>query len=137
APHLLVLTDAAAPHGRDRHRERRELPRRRAVARNRRPSRALLMASAPLTLVWTSHIIEGRYYALPPRQQRALTTPDSPVSELFAVVVGGAFTDIVVLDRDTGEVTLAKTPTTPHAPARGVRAAIDKSRLSLPESTTF
>jgi N-methylhydantoinase A len=59
------------------------------------------------------------------------------MAQLFAVDVGGTFTDLVVLDEQTGEVSYAKAPTTPQQPARGVLDAIRKSVLELPEATTF
>jgi N-methylhydantoinase A len=59
------------------------------------------------------------------------------MTQLFAVDVGGTFTDLVVLDGSTGEVSFAKAPTTPQQPAEGVLAAISKSSLSLTEATTF
>ena len=59
------------------------------------------------------------------------------MSELFAVDVGGTFTDLVVLDAVSGEVTFAKASTTPAQPSEGVLDAIGKSDLSLPEAETF
>ena len=59
------------------------------------------------------------------------------MSQLFAVDVGGTFTDLVVLDAESGEVAYAKSPTTPAQPADGVLNAIDKSELSLPQAETF
>jgi N-methylhydantoinase A len=59
------------------------------------------------------------------------------VSQLFAVDVGGTFTDLVVLDSDTGDVSFAKAPTTPQEPSVGVLAAIGKSALDLQRATTF
>ena len=59
------------------------------------------------------------------------------MTQLFAVDVGGTFTDIVVLDGATGEVSFAKAPTTPREPSEGVLATIAKSSLDLPGATTF
>ncbi|MGI9658335.1 MAG: hydantoinase/oxoprolinase family protein [Gaiellaceae bacterium] len=59
------------------------------------------------------------------------------MSQLFAVDVGGTFTDLVVLDGDSGDVAFAKAPTTPAQPSEGVFNAIAKSDLSLPEAETF
>ena len=42
------------------------------------------------------------------------------VSDVFAVDVGGTFTDIVVLDSETGDVRIGKVPTTPSDPSEGV-----------------
>lgn len=59
------------------------------------------------------------------------------MTEIFAVDVGGTFTDIVLFDAATGEVGLAKTPTTPRAPAEGVLRAIEKAGVSLAQASTF
>ncbi|MCY4086497.1 MAG: hydantoinase/oxoprolinase family protein [Actinomycetia bacterium] len=59
------------------------------------------------------------------------------MTQLFAVDVGGTFTDIVVLDETLGEVTFTKSPTTPAQPSAGVLNAIHKSDLSLTEAETF
>jgi N-methylhydantoinase A len=59
------------------------------------------------------------------------------MGQFFAVDVGGTFTDIVVLERETGEVGFAKAPTTPAQPAEGVLAAVAKSRLSVPDASIF
>src|SRR6185437_15847304 len=59
------------------------------------------------------------------------------MAQLFAVDVGGTFTDLVVLDADTGEVSFAKAATTPQQPAQGVLDAIRKSDLELPQASTF
>ena len=61
----------------------------------------------------------------------------SGVTQLFAVDVGGTFTDLVVLDGATGDVSFAKAPTTPREPTEGVLASIAKSSLDLPGATTF
>lgn len=59
------------------------------------------------------------------------------MTQLYAVDVGGTFTDLVVLDAETGKVSFAKAPTTPAEPSEGVLAAIGKSQLDLPRATTF
>ncbi len=59
------------------------------------------------------------------------------MNQLFAVDVGGTFTDLVVLDGATGEVSFAKAPTTPRDPAEGVLTAIAKSTLELPGAGAF
>ncbi len=59
------------------------------------------------------------------------------MTERFAVDVGGTFTDIVVLDVDTGAVCYAKASTTPDAPAEGVLNAIDKAGVSLARADFF
>ena len=43
----------------------------------------------------------------------------------MAVDIGGTFVDCIGFDRDTGEVSVEKTPTTPDDPAKGVLASID------------
>jgi N-methylhydantoinase A len=59
------------------------------------------------------------------------------MAHLFAVDVGGTFTDLVVLDTASGGVRFAKAPTTPTEPAQGVLAAVAKSDLELPSALTF
>ncbi|MBM3677452.1 MAG: hydantoinase/oxoprolinase family protein [Actinobacteria bacterium] len=59
------------------------------------------------------------------------------MSQLFGVDVGGTFTDLVVLDAETGDVSFAKAPTTPHDPTEGVLAAIAKSDLDLRSASAF
>ncbi|HSS68516.1 MAG TPA: hydantoinase/oxoprolinase family protein, partial [Nocardioidaceae bacterium] len=46
---------------------------------------------------------------------------------------GGTFTDVVAVDEDTGEFATTKTPSTPHDPAVGFMAGVDKvlGRLGL------
>lgn len=50
---------------------------------------------------------------------------------LVGVDTGGTFTDVVVLDSDTGETTIAKAPTTPDDFSRGVINAINEAAESL------
>jgi N-methylhydantoinase A len=59
------------------------------------------------------------------------------VSDVFAVDVGGTFTDIVVLDSQTGDVSIAKVPTTPSDPSEGVLQAIERTGLNLGSSRIF
>jgi N-methylhydantoinase A len=49
------------------------------------------------------------------------------------VDVGGTFTDLIAVDAGTGEVRLAKVPTTPHNQAYGVLNALAQARLELCE----
>ena len=53
----------------------------------------------------------------------------------IGIDVGGSFTDCVLLDDSSGAVFLAKTPSTPHAPAlgfmQGVRALRDQYGVAL------
>src|SRR4029453_4994375 len=44
----------------------------------------------------------------------------------LGVDVGGTFTDLLMIDEDTGETWRAKTPPTPADPAVGVLAGLDK-----------
>jgi N-methylhydantoinase A len=59
------------------------------------------------------------------------------VSDVFAVDVGGTFTDIVVLDSQTGAVSISKVPTTPSDPSEGVLSAIERTGLNLGSSRIF
>jgi N-methylhydantoinase A len=61
----------------------------------------------------------------------------SGTNERFAVDVGGTFTDIVVLDPQTGETRYAKTPTTPRAPSEGVLTGVDKAGVALESAQAF
>jgi N-methylhydantoinase A len=45
--------------------------------------------------------------------------------------IGGTFTDIVVLDEETGAVTHSKTPSVPNAPEQGSMTALDKAGVTL------
>ncbi|MBX6384555.1 MAG: hydantoinase/oxoprolinase family protein [Microbispora sp.] len=47
------------------------------------------------------------------------------MTTVIGVDVGGTFTDLVLHDAATGEIRVAKRPTTPSAPERGVLAAVD------------
>ena len=46
-------------------------------------------------------------------------------SVVIGVDVGGTFTDLALRDQATGHSAVAKVPTTPSAPERGVLNAID------------
>jgi len=59
------------------------------------------------------------------------------MTQVFAVDVGGTFSDLVVLDGASGEISFAKAPTTPSEPSKGVLAVISKSPLSLPDASAF
>ena len=43
---------------------------------------------------------------------------------LVGADIGGTFTDLVIIDRDTGKTTNVKTLTTPEDPAKGVLTAV-------------
>jgi N-methylhydantoinase A len=47
------------------------------------------------------------------------------MSRIAGIDVGGTFTDLILVDDETGEVRLAKVPTTVHNQAYGVLAALD------------
>ena len=52
---------------------------------------------------------------------------------IVGVDVGGTFTDLVMLNPDTGAMRLAKTPTTMDNQAYGVLAALEAAETSLPD----
>lgn len=49
----------------------------------------------------------------------------------FAVDTGGTFTDIVVLDEETGSFSISKASTTPHDVLEGLLSVIHKARIDL------
>ncbi|SFB74404.1 N-methylhydantoinase A [Nocardioides terrae] len=49
-----------------------------------------------------------------------------PRSIRIGIDTGGTFTDVVVFDETTGEVVTTKTPSTPHDPAEGFLAGVEK-----------
>ena len=55
----------------------------------------------------------------------------------FSVDTGGTFTDIVVLDEETGRFSIEKAPTTPEKLMVGVMNAINKARVDLTKVKTF
>ena len=55
-----------------------------------------------------------------------------PQSKLVGVDVGGTFTDLVILDEASGEVAIAKVPTTPTNQADGVLAALHEAGGVVP-----
>jgi len=59
------------------------------------------------------------------------------MSRIVGVDVGGTFTDLIVLDDETGAVNIAKVPSTPENQAFGVLAAIEAGGASLPELDTI
>ena len=50
---------------------------------------------------------------------------------MIGVDVGGTFTDAVIYDRNSGELSWSKASTTPHRPSDGVIAAIDVDGMGL------
>jgi N-methylhydantoinase A len=59
------------------------------------------------------------------------------MSKIAGVDVGGTFTDLVLVDEATGEVRLAKVPTTPENQAFGVLAALTDAGVALGELATL
>ena len=53
------------------------------------------------------------------------------MSWIAGIDVGGTFTDLIALDPQTGEVRLAKVPTTPQNQAYGVLAALEEAAVPL------
>jgi len=53
------------------------------------------------------------------------------MSQIIGVDVGGTFTDLILLDAATGEVRIAKVPSTPENQAFGVLSAIESTGASL------
>ena len=45
--------------------------------------------------------------------------------------IGGTFTDLIIFDEETGEISVTKTPSTPENPADGVLNGLDKSGLDV------
>ena len=60
-----------------------------------------------------------------------------PMTRIAGVDVGGTFTDLVLVDEATGEVRLAKVPTTPENQAFGVLAALAEAGVALGELATI
>ncbi len=50
---------------------------------------------------------------------------------IAGIDVGGTFTDLIAIDSASGDVRLAKVPTTPENQAFGVLAALDEARIAL------
>src|SRR5438876_4633620 len=56
---------------------------------------------------------------------------------IVAVDIGGTFSDLVCLDRDTGEIRNAKVPSTPPTFIDGVIDALEKAAVPAPEMVVF
>ena len=54
-----------------------------------------------------------------------------------AADIGGTFTDLIYLDEATGEVSLTKASTTPHNFAIGVEDTLNKSAITVADTTFF
>ena len=59
------------------------------------------------------------------------------MGQIVGVDVGGTFTDLIFLDEKTGEVRIAKVPSTPENQAFGVLNAFSMSDIHLPEVDTI
>ena len=59
------------------------------------------------------------------------------MGQIVGVDVGGTFTDLIFLDEKTGEVRIAKVPSTPENQAFGVLNALSMSDIHLPEVDTI
>jgi N-methylhydantoinase A len=59
------------------------------------------------------------------------------MGQFVACDVGGTFTDVVVLDNATGQVSYAKAPTVPQRPAQGLMNAVAKALPSLTDVDVF
>jgi len=53
------------------------------------------------------------------------------------VDIGGTFTDVIVFDEETGEIEIAKTPSTPANPAEGVINGLTKAETDIAELDFF
>ncbi|MEB8386560.1 hydantoinase/oxoprolinase family protein [Rhodobacteraceae bacterium KMM 6894] len=54
-----------------------------------------------------------------------------------AVDVGGTFTDVCIMDEDTGEIRIEKTPSTPDDPMRAIMNGVADSKVNLADVTMF
>lgn len=54
-----------------------------------------------------------------------------PIGQVVGVDVGGTFTDLILMDQTSGQVRLAKVPSTPENQAFGVLAALEEAQTDL------
>lgn len=54
-----------------------------------------------------------------------------------AVDVGGTFTDVCIMDEDTGEIRIEKTPSTPDDPMRAILTGVEAAGIDLADVTMF
>ena len=54
-----------------------------------------------------------------------------------AVDVGGTFTDVCIMDEDTGEIRIEKTPSTPDDPMRAILTGVEDAKVDLADVTMF
>ena len=55
----------------------------------------------------------------------------------IAVDVGGTFTDVCIMDENTGEIRIEKTPSTPDDPMRAILTGVTEANIDLAEVTMF
>jgi N-methylhydantoinase A len=53
------------------------------------------------------------------------------------VDVGGTFTDVCIMDEDTGEIRIEKTPSTPDDPMRAIMTGVEDAKVDLSSVTMF
>ena len=58
-------------------------------------------------------------------------------ASIVGVDVGGTFTDLIVMEPATGDVRIAKVPTTADNQAFGVLAALESGGVSLADTATI
>lgn len=54
-----------------------------------------------------------------------------------AVDVGGTFTDVCIMDEDTGEIRIEKTPSTPDDPMRAIMTGVEDASINLADVSMF
>ncbi|KKL96361.1 hypothetical protein LCGC14_1845230, partial [marine sediment metagenome] len=54
-----------------------------------------------------------------------------------AVDVGGTFTDVCIMDEETGEIRIEKTPSTPDDPMRAIMTGVSQAKIDLADVTLF
>ncbi|WP_324753221.1 hydantoinase/oxoprolinase family protein [Roseovarius sp. Pro17] len=54
-----------------------------------------------------------------------------------AVDVGGTFTDVCIMDEDTGEIRIEKTPSTPDDPMRAIMIGVADAKVDLSDVSMF
>ncbi len=54
-----------------------------------------------------------------------------------AVDVGGTFTDVCIMDEDTGQIRIEKTPSTPDDPMRAIMTGVADAKVDLADVTMF
>ena len=54
-----------------------------------------------------------------------------------AVDVGGTFTDVCIMDEDTGQIRIEKTPSTPDDPMRAIMTGVSDAKVDLSDVTMF